>query len=774
MSICCITLPQLKRLRLTTARTVTEKENSEHGVILKKTPRRPYRNRPMPSLIRYFLHTCSPAFAALFFTCLQAQAVPPVTAQSSIDREAVVNRHPIHNHTFDPLNSLSVGNGAFAFTVDATGLQSFPDAYESGVSLGTQSEWGWHAAANTENYRREETYKMYTLGDREVPYAVQGLPTERQRAAADFFRKNPHRLHLGLVGFEFELASGETAHMRDILDIDQTLDLWNGIIRSRFSVEGQPVEVLTVCDPDSDRIAVQVRSVFVSSGRLRVVLRFPYPSMNHTDSGCNLDPENDEKHLSTVVSTSSDRATMFHQLDACDTYTTLVWQQSAKVSTDSARAHQFVLQPCDPNGEEFAFSCTFSKSQESPVEEDFVSIRERTAAAWHHYWQTGGFVDFGAVNDPRAAELERRVVLSQYLERIQCAGTLPPQETGLTFNSWFGKFHIEMHWWHGAHWPLWGRSELLRKALHWYTEVLEGARSKAKLQGYAGARWPKMTDPSGADSPSGVGEFLIWQQPHILYFAEQMYRDNPSRETLETYADLVFATADFMADVATWNEVDQQYDLGPPLIPAQERLPRETTVNPPFELRYWRYGLDIAQKWRTRLELEPDSHYQTVLDKLAPLGVRDGVYLAATSAPDSYTNPLYMGDHPMVLGAIGMLPIDSSIDLTTAEATYRQVETCWDWPSTWGWDYPMLAMAATRLGFRDKAVDALLMDVQKNTYLANGHNYQDERLRIYLPGNGGLLSAVAMMCAGFEGNTVPNPGFPADWEVRWEKLSPMP
>jgi hypothetical protein len=40
------------------------------------------------------------------------------------------------------------------------------------------------------------------------------------------------------------------------------------------------------------------------------------------------------------------------------------------------------------------------------------------------------------------------------------------------------------------------------------------------------------------------------------------------------------------------------------------------------------------------------------------------------------------------------------------------------------------------------------MDVQKNIYLPNGHNYQDQRLRIFLPGNGGLLTAVAMMIAG--------------------------
>ena len=55
----------------------------------------------------------------------------------------------------DTLSSLSVGNGRFAFTVDATGLQSFPDVYAKGVPLGTQSEWGWHSFPNTNGYTEE-------------------------------------------------------------------------------------------------------------------------------------------------------------------------------------------------------------------------------------------------------------------------------------------------------------------------------------------------------------------------------------------------------------------------------------------------------------------------------------------------------------------------------------------------------------------------------------------------------------------------------------------
>src|SRR5690606_40936197 len=69
---------------------------------------------------------------------------------SKIDRKKVVQRHNVFNTKVDILNSLTVGNGTFAYTVDVTGMQSFPEYYRPGVSLGTQSEWAW------DSFRSEE------------------------------------------------------------------------------------------------------------------------------------------------------------------------------------------------------------------------------------------------------------------------------------------------------------------------------------------------------------------------------------------------------------------------------------------------------------------------------------------------------------------------------------------------------------------------------------------------------------------------------------------
>src|SRR6516164_5897386 len=69
-----------------------------------------------------------------------------------IDRHALVTRHNVILTNFDAANPLSVGNGEFCFTVDATGLQTFPGAFEKTTPLGTLSDWGWHTFPNPKGW----------------------------------------------------------------------------------------------------------------------------------------------------------------------------------------------------------------------------------------------------------------------------------------------------------------------------------------------------------------------------------------------------------------------------------------------------------------------------------------------------------------------------------------------------------------------------------------------------------------------------------------------
>ena len=690
-------------------------------------------------------------------------------APTKIDRYALVHRHHPVICGFDSLSSLTVGNGEFAFTVDATGLQTFPEMYSAGVPLGTQSQWGWHKFINTERYRYEETLKNFNFRGWDEPYPVQFNEPGRQKAAADWYRANPHRLHLGVIGMELTGNDGNKVTAGELKNIRQELKLWDGMIQSHFEMDGFPVDVQTTCHPQRDALAVRIQSALMKNGRLKLNFRFAYPTGNHSDDAC--DWNSPGKHSTAIVYQTEQSATFERRLDSTTYYVTVNW--TGKAILLEKGKHYFVL---SPENDDFSMVCSFTEKMDAIPLPSFEKTLAASSGYWQNFWQRGGAVDFSACQAAEAAELERRVVLSQYLMAIQSSGSVPPQETGLTYNSWFGKFHLEMHWWHAVHFALWNRTELLERSMDWYgAAAYPVAKSTAVKQGFKGIRWMKMTDPSALESPSNVGPFLIWQQPHLIYMAELIYRNRPERNVLDKYKHLVNETAEFMASFATYDEQADRYTLKG-VIPAQETLRPDETVNPPFELSYWRFALGVAQQWRERTGQNRNPQWDGIISKLSPLAEKDSLYLAAETAPQTYSDVRFTSDHPAVLGALGIFPQSRLMSAKLMQNTLHWVWDRWNWDHTWGWDYPMVAMNAARLGEPEKAVGALLMDKPTNTYLVNGHNYQNERLRIYLPGNGGLLTAIAMMCAGWDGCEKDTPGFPKDgnWDVRWEGLAKMP
>ncbi len=686
-----------------------------------------------------------------------------------LNRYTLVRKHNPVVTAFDFASPLSVGNGEFVFTADPTGLQTFAEAYEEKMPLCTMSQWGWHTIpANGEQkaYKSKDyRVKMYDTYGRKIGYITS---SEGQEAEYNWLRQNPHRLHLGRIGLIITISDGRPAKMSDLQNIHQTLDLWQGLIVSNFTVEGLPVTVKTCCHPTRDLLAVSIESPLLTTGRLAVKFSYPYGSPEKTAA----DWEQEDKHRTDVIVHDENQLTLLRLLDADYYFNKISSSPGAKFQRSGK--HSFNLTPPEVGSIEFVSAFTPNLPRYSLP--SFAETMAAAATYWENYWKQGGMVELVESKDPRGFELERRVILSQYLTAIQCAGSLPPAETGLTCNSWYGKFHLEMHWWHAAHFALWGRIHLLEKSLWWYQYILEKAKELARNQGYAGARWPKMVGPNGLDSPSSIGPLLIWQQPHPIYYAELCYRAHPNRETLEQYQEIVFNTADFLASYAVYEEEGDRYVLGPPVIPAQECHRPEITINPTFELAYWALGLELAIKWRKRLNLNRKPEWEQVLAKLSPLPEKDQVYLAHENCPDTFS-PYFNHDHPSMLCALGVLPgwgVDHQVMLNTLQ----RVITDWQLEKSWGWDFPVIAMTAARLGRQELAVDALLGDSPKNLYLLNGHNCQLSRddLPLYLPGNGGLLMAVAMMAAGWDGGPgFHAPGFPQDgsWTVTWEGLSRM-
>jgi hypothetical protein len=681
-----------------------------------------------------------------------------------VDRRARVARHSPVVRVFESFSALSVGNGAFAFTVDATGLQTFPDDYKE-LPLATQAEWGWHSFANTGGYGDSDALDSYDAHGRQVPYL-----SGQNGPAGKYLRENPQRLSLARIGFALRRRDGSAARSSDLTNVEQRLDLWTGTIESRFTLDDHQVRVTTRVHPARDLVAVRVESAALDPAWIAIRIAFPFASTVHT--GDPSDWTHPELHTTRVAAHDRRGVTWERTLD-----TTRYWARAAWAGQGSlaeAGPHEFRIEPVR-GATTFECCVDFSRERATGALPSVGVVAQAASRRWERFWSDGGTLDLSGSPDPRAAELERRIVLSEYLTAIQCAGTMPPQETGETFNSWFGKSHLEMHWWHAAHFALWDRAPMLERSLPWYEHIMPEARAIAARQGYRGVRWPKMVGPEGKDSPSGIGVFLIWQQPHPIHLAELLFLATAERRVLERYRRIVFETAEFMASYPFWDEATHRYVLGPPLIPAQESHPPKTTFNPTFELAYWAYGLETAQAWRERLGLAREPRWDRVLRGLSELPMRDGLYVNAESAPTTFTEADQRRDHPTLLGAYGFVG-SPRVDRDAMRRTLSRVMKDWQWAETWGWDYPLVAMTAARLEQPSVAVDALLMDTPKNRYHPNGHNYQRPGLTIYLPGNGGLLSAVAAMAVGWDGSRTRHaPGFPADgWTVRWERLRGLP
>ena len=677
-----------------------------------------------------------------------------------IDREAVVKRHRVCTTGTLLKSPAQVGNGKFAFGMDITGLQTF-------VPFNTLSDWSWHSFPLPEGMRAED-YRPVAVETHGKKIAYE-LRNPDQPELSEWLTKNPHRYNLGRIGFRLLREDGTEAREIDLGNARQEIDLWTGVVYSRFELNRKEVKVRTVCHPDKDMIGVSIESELLNDGNMSIYLDFPYPDGRYfkhyigrydTISG----------HTSTFEKLAPNSVRITRTMDDTHYYATLDWTGPATFSRESEKAHTFLLQPRHTST--FSFTCCFSPEPVADVTEPVASIERKSAASWEKYWRSGAAVDLSGSKDPRWLELERRIVLSQYLMRANESGLFPPQESGLVNNGWFGRFHFEMIWWHGVHYGLWNRMECFDNYLNVYKDFMPKALERAKSEGRSGARWPKCTGNFNREWPGSAHAYLIWHEPHPIYFAEMQYRQKPAPETLEKWKDVVLNTADYMADYLFYDKKTKQYVLGPPVVVVSENTDPLQTINPIFELGYFRYGLRTALEWADRLGLSEKrtKKWKEVLSKMAPLPVADGVYTTYEGIPDMWTKYTY--EHPALTGVYGMLPGDG-VDLPTFKHTLEKVCKEWQFNRIWGGDFPILAMAAARTGQPALAIDMLM-------HPSAGFQFDEHGLATggpfpYFPSNGALLTAVAMMCGGWDGSEGEAPGFPKDgsWTVRYEGFVPM-
>jgi len=295
-------------------------------------------------------------------------------AVGKIDRFALVSRHNPVLRKFEPLSPLSVGNGEFAFTCDVTGLQTFADEYKDAMPLCTMSQWGWHTKPIPENLKGK-TYQLtdYDTYGRKVAYQT---GRTGQQELYDYMRENPHRLHLGKIGLRLLKADGSEARSDDISDVNQKLDLWKGVIESRFKFEGKEVKLRTAVHPTLDLLAVSIESALINEAQLAVRFAFPYGSQTMQAA----DWSQPEKHQSKILNQAKNRVDISRKLDGDEYFAALRWTGDVRLDT-TQEAHHFLLVP-EPS-QKLEFVVSFSKN---PPPQNLPAARA-TFTASENYWK---------------------------------------------------------------------------------------------------------------------------------------------------------------------------------------------------------------------------------------------------------------------------------------------------------------------------------------------------------------------------------------------------
>ncbi|KAF2648613.1 hypothetical protein K491DRAFT_698789 [Lophiostoma macrostomum CBS 122681] len=681
---------------------------------------------------------------ALFFTLVQG----------NIDRESLVRQFNLNLNHSDSYSPVQVGNGNFAFGADITGLQTF-------LPHNTLSSWGWHNSSlpTTPNQTSISDYTGvdWLTHDRLVNYEQ---PNPAEKDISQWLIANPHRINLGRIGLWF---GGHNVTEDALSHKEQIVDLWEGLISSSFTLNGTKVEVQTVASPDTDTVAVEITSELLKSNQLGVFFDFPYASGQNKFDAPFVGVWNATENHTTTLDTNPDGASILHTLDATSYVTEITWDGTASIERHDNATHRYILSAGKRHGT-LSFTATFSLTGTQGVG-TFEEVEDDAADWWSDYWESGAFVSLPTASNSFAKELQRRIILSQYLLAVNGAGKDPPQESGLVNNGWYGKFHMEMVFWHLSHWAFWNKWDMLGRSIDVYSRFLPTSISRAAHQGYSGARIGKMSDPTGRSAPGEINSLLIWQQPHPMYFAELEYRAFPTSSTLQKWDAVLTAVADFMASYAFYNTSTHVYDLGPPLYPVSENTNPNITINPTFELAYWRFGLNIAAQWKQRQHKPIPPLWRTVHDNLAPFPIQNDVYVLYAGVSDPWTTSALAEDHPGLLGIYGWLPPDPRLNLSTFTATLDKVYTSWNFTYSYGWDFPLLAMTAARVGDAERAVSWLLGP----DFAFDGLGMPVGGARVatpYFPASAGLLTAVGMMTGGWDGSE--GMVWPEGWVVEGE------
>lgn len=576
------------------------------------------------------------------------------------------------NH-IDSKNPVTIGNDDFAITLDQTGTQSLYEIYKD-IPLSTMSNKNWFYKDKKDikpSYVDGKAYMLFNL-DNDPNYQIN--------------RQYPFKYSFMQI---LLYDNDKLIDINNIKDVKQELDLYKGIVTSSFNYKEKINKTISFIYQDHDEFNFKLQS-----DNLNLALKFNYPS--YTKNGYRLD-------ILPNVLVKEDRMTLLYDD-----------KNSLSFKLKSSSKYQIVENTLIFDDNNVSFSLALDEIKEGKLLDEF--------------WKC----DNGIIIDNE--ELVKKMVLSKYLLHVNSTGIYPPQESGLTYNCWNSKFHLEMHLIHSL-WNIYNNhvGDLV-KSFDYYLSIMPSSLKRASLNGYKGLRFPKMTGPDGEDSPSNIGPLLIWQAPHILFMLQEIYYLYNKENIIKKYEPLISGTIDFMISFLTLK--DSKYQMLDPLLEACESIPLDRCQNPSFELEYWRYTLERQPKIDTVLYGHQRYDYLDITSKIITPKEDDGIYLKTYGVIDKYD--LYK-DHPTE-GFLMSFFKSKIVDKEKMVKTIDYILKNMDLSSYWGWDFPFLGLSLLNCGEIEKSIEVTQLNTINNQYLYNGYNTSPrDDLKAYLPGNGAFL-----------------------------------
>ena len=303
-----------------------------------------------------------------------------------IDRRALVTRHePVLKH-FDPESPLIRRQRRVRVHRRRHRPADFPETYDETIPLGTLFALGLAHVAEPGTAGRSKSSVSAVRHPRPAG-RLRGHSGRRRTPEIAWLRANPHRLHLGQIGFRLTRRDGQPAAPRDLTEIHQTLELWDGVLVSRFTLDGEPVEVETVCHPPRDLIAVRVASPLVARAGSRSSSSSPTaPAQSRPPIGTS------GAHQTTVLNRPAPNARRTSPDDSTTTRYR-VEPLDAASDADGSRSARIPAHARARLDQRWSSVATFTPDDRVELAIQSFDAARSPREHWNNFWTTGGAID---------------------------------------------------------------------------------------------------------------------------------------------------------------------------------------------------------------------------------------------------------------------------------------------------------------------------------------------------------------------------------------------